>query len=1175
MRLSLPSFKPLFSTALSTTLLVGITSCQDEEFGYSADQIKYAKNFTEFYGQISANKSWDLSSSANAYYPTITRGSQSLGNGTSNENLVEGTHFVRKDYWEVPQKTLNWLKENLVEEKDNRWLGSNFVLRIDPSSDFAIIPIYQGKSAINSNLNIKINGYNLKEICPRSIGIQAKKTASSEWENLGYYDGWTDLTHDAFVKYKNGTAVMHPSFTDEDYAVRAQPIYFRASAFNHLQDDGFMYLDLINNDKMFVDVASDTKWDSQNTWTKIGDHLTSINSRGQMVALNLSWDGRPEHDQLPDIHEGTGAAHMQPSQVLIIGCEDAHGADSDYDVNDVVYMIIGYPNAPEVIPTTQLIKKRYMCEDLGATEDFDFNDMVIDVTQSMEYQLTTNPEGNADDYEYNGNLQVYMTPLPSTKKQWARISHVCGTLPFQVKVGDYFFPKVTDPTDDYKTRKELAMPAKTTRAIINIAETDGWNPNETKEITGWDPKENNIAICVEWNIGRKADKVWHTSNTFDKNSQYDRFADFASGNCKIVEFPLNGDVPYIIAVDQDIPWMKECVSIPDSWVQGKFIDRTGAAGPGSCAQYLDYGRDQVGLLDEAVIWKGDVFGKPFSTGVDLGYGNLSSTYLGIDEAMGKKFNIIAVYTDKPGSFGLVCDDSGWKTLTEKDAEDYVVSTTMVDGLYRTLVVLTEDQKQSIRNHGLIVTTRAEGMHIRQISMMRVYPNSDNYTVRFNKVTEGGRVTTTNYRRFNGENGEATVPFEEASFLVSESVTFNAEPQPGYKFDHWQVWNSGVNTHNIPERSLVLSNDIIRNTYNVSTGIIRIQAVFTQSEFNKVGAHIQVNNADNNAPGKIQISTNATFFNENKEALDEKSVTLANGEFIYVERGTEVTFTAPNHPDYKISEANYFDKETLTRTSTVDNEPDTPYTPYIRYEEKSDPQFSLSDLSQKTIVLDYNTPCVDIEFTKATSAEIKYTGYDYATEVNIWSNDKDGYSYHMRAQEKNFNNKKIKFYVETTDDYKAAEIEIDVTVQNYSSTEYSNGYRVPISNNSISAQKIKDALHWSNSNTKNIRVQVKRDKGIGSSASIYSSTHQSDWTRTIRENEGWTQFARGNDDWSETSFGMPPRSICFIISAEDFKNYFDEWNANITFDALTAANDGTQYTGWQEVYVSYTDDNPFQ
>lgn len=805
----------LFAASLGVVALALLPSCQDEDFGYSAEQIAYETNFKKAFGDIPADKSWDMSSYANDYdsdQPVTRASSGDLSDGSSNVNLNENEHYVKKEFWEVPSQTLQWLENNLIEQKDNRWLGSNFVLKLPENSDFAIVPIYQGKSAINSSLYIKINGYNLKEICPRSKDIQVKRKGSSTWENIGYYDGCTDTTLVAYTKFYNNkdtyknviggspeNGVMHPSYTDEAAAVQAKPIYFRTSSLVK-QDGGYMYLDLINDNKMWQgDPATPSKWDvPSNTWTSIGDHLTSINPRGQMVAFNLSWDGRPSVEALPDIHEGTGENHKKPSQVLIIGCEDAHGVESDFDVNDVVYMIIGYPYAPTIVPTTEIIKKRYMCEDLGATDDFDFNDIVVDVTQTMEYELVTRPEGVSADYTYpnDKNIQVSMNPKEDTKKQYAKISHVCGTLPFQVKVGNYWFKKITDPTQDYDTRKALSE-STGTRGYIDPAANDGWNPNVSKEITGWNPKTNNIKIYVEWNkYGSKPDGQEHESKDFSADTD-DKFADFANGEFQKVTFPKNGDVPYMIAVDQDIPWVKERADFPEAWINGDFSSRPGVvANQGSSAEYLDYGNDTHD--NEAVIWNGEITGIPYNTGLDLGNDNSSVYYNGLVESFGKDFDMLIVYTDKPGDIGLAYNDSGWKALTSDDADGY--STTSgpdTEGLYKTVIMLSDAQQKSIEDNGLIVIIRTQGLAVRRVSTIRTNnPITHNwirqsYTVKLSKP-ENGRIYADDRNRpgnlFDDKGNEITpsraIPFNSADYRIGTKAKLTAVPDNGYVFDKW-------------------------------------------------------------------------------------------------------------------------------------------------------------------------------------------------------------------------------------------------------------------------------------------------------------------------------------------------------------------------------------------------------
>ena len=191
---------------------------------------------------------------------------------------------------------------------------------------------------------------------------------------------------------------------------------------------------------------------------------------------------------------------------MIIGCEDANLVGSDWDMNDVVFLIYGDPKIPQPIEIIdeeikEVKSKRYMIEDLGSTDDFDFNDIVVDVTQEIVKKLTTE----------NGEL-VSTEEISRTQK--ATLRHLGGTIPFRLKIGDKVFDEMEGQMDV--------------------------NPDKEYEITGWDPDKNNISVAV-----RGAN----------------------NGDIHELGFPGVGEAPMIIAVDTDVDWMEERVSITSEWFE--------------------------------------------------------------------------------------------------------------------------------------------------------------------------------------------------------------------------------------------------------------------------------------------------------------------------------------------------------------------------------------------------------------------------------------------------------------------------------------------------------------------------------------------------------------------------------------------------------------------------------
>ena len=98
--------------------------------------------------------------------------------------------------------------------------------------------------------------------------------------------------------------------------------------------------------------------------------------------------------------------------------------------------------------------KRYMVEDLGTTDDFDFNDLVIDVRAYGD-------------------------------KQWAIVRAMGGTLDFTVTIGNTSWSKSgsgNNATTMYNTSGNIDYNAELAVII---------------DVTGWDPQTNNISVTVK------------------------------------------------------------------------------------------------------------------------------------------------------------------------------------------------------------------------------------------------------------------------------------------------------------------------------------------------------------------------------------------------------------------------------------------------------------------------------------------------------------------------------------------------------------------------------------------------------------------------------------------------------------------------------------------------------
>ena len=209
-------------------------------------------------------------------------------------------------------------------------------------------------------------------------------------------------------------------------------------------------------------------------------------------ALYLDCKAKPE-----------GIAWLKDDAVIkYIGIEDGGG---DTDHNDVVLAVVGNPSVPEKIEFTNdtydvplSVTKRYMMEDLGSTDDFDFNDVVVDVTETTTtHHKVTLANGVVTKDEITG----------TTKTQKAVVRHLGGIYPFVLKVGDTTFDEMGGK-DTFDKDVEIE-----------------------KVVTGWNPAQNNVSVTVK----STESQMYNVTNNF----------------------PKEGAFPMMFACDPEIKWVAE------------------------------------------------------------------------------------------------------------------------------------------------------------------------------------------------------------------------------------------------------------------------------------------------------------------------------------------------------------------------------------------------------------------------------------------------------------------------------------------------------------------------------------------------------------------------------------------------------------------------------------------
>lgn len=477
-------FKSFSMLAVAACAGMSIVSCTAEKDLYNPEVVEqnvkadYAANFVKKYGAIAADQSWDFSTGPISQLPSKS----TRGTGDEAESIPfnpQVTHGVHADgstgtdgYYYVDSSSLDYLNTNLIEQhSENFDKGTSFTLNM-PGNKFTIMPIYVGYATLTWSLHLVVqNPNNPNETKDLTIWTKGTDVEVSD-------DGrnWTLLSAtDANNKLSDSRNKAH---------VRTKP-----NTISGVTPGSTMYF--------YLDVSN-------------GTQMSSLHH--QMIAL----EDMAAPNNLPEYKNKEGVTEKR--KVMIIGCEDLdvdkYPSVGDRDMNDVVFMIYGDPDIPEqqrVVDEEQVISKRYMIEDLGSTDDFDFNDIVVDVTAKRTVKhLYVGDKPVKENYE-----------IGEWRDETATLRHLGGILPFTVKIGN------TDITSWEPNIDENGV-------VRGDAE------GEVVSVTGWDPDKNNITVMV---------------------------SDQANDGTKPVsiDFPKAGAVPMIIATDTDTMWSNERVSLPKMW----------------------------------------------------------------------------------------------------------------------------------------------------------------------------------------------------------------------------------------------------------------------------------------------------------------------------------------------------------------------------------------------------------------------------------------------------------------------------------------------------------------------------------------------------------------------------------------------------------------------------------
>ena len=430
----------------------------------------------------SANQSWDFSTGDRML---ATRGftaikTQVLDQGIDFGDVSNIQSVVKDSRWhhteiQIPgnveknAQLLNAMVKALPEAKAKT--GKPAVL-VAPSNGFYIFPFFSG-GCLTFDLMVKVGDE------------EPVNVFSKDWINFQTINGMPKDN----VYADGGTVNMKGIYIEAPVGTRIE-VYID-NIFCHTSAAGNAY------EKPFPSPAGTTN--------------------GRAIYVELDEEVMPELD---------GIELKENAVVKYIGIEDiADGLlwHETTDFNDVVLAVVGNPDVPQekIITKNQYeVKtckpKRYMIEDLGATDDFDFNDVVVDVeSYTVETHKVTSENGVIKTDE------IIKTESAPSK---AIIRAMGGTIDFELTIGNTKWVKSENGFDVktmYNTKGEVDYDAEL--AVFDVA--------------GWDYDANNIGIKVMGKDGQLFD----------------------------IKFPKVGEAPMMIAVDPTQKWMGERVSVPSDW----------------------------------------------------------------------------------------------------------------------------------------------------------------------------------------------------------------------------------------------------------------------------------------------------------------------------------------------------------------------------------------------------------------------------------------------------------------------------------------------------------------------------------------------------------------------------------------------------------------------------------
>lgn len=460
-------------------------------------KLDYAANFVKKYGEIDPNQTWDFTTGL------------SLGTRGLFEDMFSYIYGVLKD-----NSNRSGIKTELVDGLNFGTITKvNTGTQQNPKWD---LQVTNNTGILNTIKSVLPDGQKLTNVKPVTF---LAPTSDFYIYPVSVQGMWT---HDLMVRVGNQSAITVYSKEWTDFSVP----YVNGMTYTTTKTVPTYYYPFYKTVEETHTISMPGIHIQAPVGTPIDVYVGNVYEGNSKKPSAGTFNGRATYVDAGNATIDPGFELKQNAVVKYIGIEDNTGSTSDGDHNDIVLAVVGNPDVPsEAIITNDeydidtYISKRYLVEDLGASDDFDFNDLVVDVYQ----YFTEHHKRTFSDGELVKDELVSQTD----GKQEAIIRAMGGTREFTVKIGD--------------TEWSKGGAGFTTTKMYNTEA--GYNEKEELakfDVSGWNPLENNISITV-------------TAPS--------------SGVVYTIPFAKQGDVPMIVAVNATSKWnwMTERQDVPEWW----------------------------------------------------------------------------------------------------------------------------------------------------------------------------------------------------------------------------------------------------------------------------------------------------------------------------------------------------------------------------------------------------------------------------------------------------------------------------------------------------------------------------------------------------------------------------------------------------------------------------------